>query len=376
MEVDTVVEEHQAFVHPSLSYVAPAIVPTYDQPHPVGGPFPSTVRAGGIVDVKGHEDLYEVNDHCQVRRKRPPGRSPKGWLRPSNLDKVRLCGNGQDTMLNIGRIALRSFFPDMEVKQTINHIDGNHDNWSVMNLEFHTLSENVLHSNGRHRRDMGPAQSKAVQQLDGQTGAIVKTFVSMHAAARETGIALSAVVGAAHKGSRAGGYRWAFVPQPDLPGELWRRLPTPARKELQREYGISDKTLKRMLVSNRGRITTARGIKVRGPSRSETKALSTKPDGKCLLVHVLVFLTFHPLPPDWKRRKELNKVIAHDDKAPLVRVGRYLAYRNWAEDLRYDTQRNNMIESYQHGARAAIRKRKNAQKADNEQAAQKRHRAV
>lgn len=68
----------------------------------------------------------------------------------------------------IHQIVAKSFIPNPESKPQINHKDGNKINNHVLNLEWVTCQENIIHA---HKLGIGgkPKFKKIIQKKDGQT---------------------------------------------------------------------------------------------------------------------------------------------------------------------------------------------------------------
>ena len=108
-------------------------------------------------DIQGFEG-YEVSNKGNVRTKigkktiRNDGRV-RIWnqrvLKPQINTKgyyvVKLYKNGKQYTKTIHRLLMIAFYPE-NVKDTVNHIDGNKKNNNIDNLEWCTYSENMLHA--------------------------------------------------------------------------------------------------------------------------------------------------------------------------------------------------------------------------------------
>ena len=159
----------------------------------------------------------------------------------------------------VHRLVAQAFLPPppSEKHTIVNHIDGDRANNRADNLEWVTPSENIRHSyaTNAERKSGAPKQSKPVLgRRHGSEGEWVE-YESTAAAARALGLD-SGNVSACCRGrlKRTGEYEFKWAPpaedQHDRPGEEWR--------EVQLECGAS------RMVSNLGRVITARGIKTEG----------------------------------------------------------------------------------------------------------------
>lgn len=59
---------------------------------------------------------------------------------------VRLWSNGKTKLLSIYRVKAIAFIPNPENKREVNHLDGNHTNEDLSNLQWTTPKENMKHS--------------------------------------------------------------------------------------------------------------------------------------------------------------------------------------------------------------------------------------
>lgn len=136
-------------------------------------------------DAPGYEGLYEVSDRGNVRR---VGSSTN--LSPEvnhGYHRYNLSKNNQTKHHRAHRLVAAAFLPNPEGKPQINHKNGDKTDNRVSNLEWVTQSENQRHSRRVLQNDCGVG-SKAVVCID--TG---KTYPSISAAARDTGVDISAL---------------------------------------------------------------------------------------------------------------------------------------------------------------------------------------
>ena len=118
-----------------------------------------------------------------------------------------VCGT-QKTFL-IHRLVAFAFIPNPDNKPEVNHIDGNHFNNTVDNLEWVTERENRLHAYRVLNLDMGFGHSlpkKVLRVEDGQV------FDSVRNAAYACGLKDGSNISRCLSGKRqkAGGYHWKY----------------------------------------------------------------------------------------------------------------------------------------------------------------------
>ena len=160
---------------------------------------------------------YEVSNKGNIRSKEY--NDSLGHLRSSKKLKkqVNNCGyeyvilsskEEKHKTLTVHRIVAKTFIPNPEEKEDVNHIDGNKLNNNVNNLEWTTTQENIKK---RYEIGIDGNNYKAVEQrsLDGKE--LYDIFKSSYEAEKITGIARQHI-GACCRGERksAGGYSWKF----------------------------------------------------------------------------------------------------------------------------------------------------------------------
>jgi predicted nucleic acid-binding OB-fold protein len=106
-------------------------------------------------EIKDFEGLYEVSIYGEVRRIAYDDVQSKAKfelpyiLKPSkerfNYLKVTLFKNGKPKIISIHRLVAKTFINNPENKLQVNHIDGNGNNNYYKNLEWCTMSENIIH---------------------------------------------------------------------------------------------------------------------------------------------------------------------------------------------------------------------------------------
>lgn len=106
--------------------------------------------------IKGYEDIYEVSDQGQVRsltrthmvNGRP--RTIQGGIRVpeehvQGYYRVYLYQHNARARHFIHRLVAQAFISNPEEKPIVNHKDRNKENNNILNLEWVTQNENMLH---------------------------------------------------------------------------------------------------------------------------------------------------------------------------------------------------------------------------------------
>lgn len=119
----------------------------------------------------------------------------------------------------VHRLVWTAFYGAIPVGMEINHINGHTDDNTIENLEVVTRSQNERHKythlgyKGAGSGKFGKLNgvSKAVEQIDPNTGAVVARFDSIRIAERETG-ALSSCITLCCQGkqTKSKGYYWRY----------------------------------------------------------------------------------------------------------------------------------------------------------------------
>ena len=276
-------------------------------------------------DVIGF-DKYQVNYVSQVRNKQT-----QQVLKMDHRFRVKLHNaNGQEYRKYIYHLTLQTFFPHIPQNgRIVDHIDENHTNNYINNLQWLTRSQNSRKSNQLRPRNSGAARSKPVEQWSKDGVVRIREFKSTAEAGRETKIAHGNIsVCARGIKPSAGGYVWKFKElesQQDLPNEKWET------NDRLKELLMCHKTR----ISNLGRILTAKGIKTKGNKISGTSGHRMY---RGYLVHQLVWVVWGDNRTVPKHGDEL--VICHDDRIPKDEDGCVL---NAIDHLTLATQSENVL---------------------------------
>lgn len=96
-------------------------------------------------NIDGYDGLYEVSNTGHLRNSR--GRVLTAHAQNSGYMQITLYPKvGPRTKYLMHRLVATTFIPNPDGKPQVNHIDGNKQNNHVSNLEWSTVSENILHA--------------------------------------------------------------------------------------------------------------------------------------------------------------------------------------------------------------------------------------
>jgi hypothetical protein len=260
----------------------------------------------------------------------------------SHKNKYVLAENSINKTYNICHIALASAFPKVKPKETIDHIDNNHTNNHITNLEWMTRSDNSRKGQikaVRLSKQKGGKNGKQVIMLEpdieepkNRNKAIkIAMFRSTYKCAqyiidniiqkdkkptvKSVGTKISKGIKFPHL--RYYGYYFDKF-EIDIKHEEWKVHPKNKNCE----------------VSTHGRIRNSsnKNIYHTYKCRNKTKYTYCGYSGSVKQVHILVWET-------WMGINKENLEIMHDDTAPLKEDG---TYRNWLCDLSLGTKHENI----------------------------------
>jgi hypothetical protein len=285
--------------------------------------------------------LMDNNDGCKIYDAHTEQfyNMPYNWF-------LRITKNHETCRYSIHRLMLMSVFPNTPDNETVDHIDNDHTNNNINNLQWMSRSENSRKGqqsgvektnqnggkNGAHilmkkkHPDFKDDHTKAYTIGTFRSIAVAAAFIKEHYKKDISNKSLESKISRAIKNPSFSVYKFHFeLFNNDLSNEIWKPVPS----EISEDKGY--------LVSSHGRAKNKHGVYVKQfISRYSKKYKYLSINGNHYSVHRLVWMTFLGKIPD-------DKVILHDDLAPLTDEG---CYRNYLEDLRLDSQSENMFEYY------------------------------
>ncbi len=126
---------------------------------------------------------------------------------PTGYVKVRLQNNGETYIFYVHQLVAKTYIPNPNNYDKINHKDFNKHNNTTDNLEWCTDSMNMIH-NAVNK----PETSKKVKQINKDTDEVIKVFDSIKDAAISTGSNNTSIIHCCSgKYNTANGYKWTYA---------------------------------------------------------------------------------------------------------------------------------------------------------------------
>lgn len=297
---------------------------------------PVIIKHFGEEFEKGIREKYEVSSHCRIRNVKTNNMSI------CKKEQYGFFYAGKCKNLRRHRVCLASFYPD-DIPEDINkydvdHIDGNHDNNMLNNLQWLSKSEHskkTMKQTKEKRRSHANLQGKKIMVIkvkgNGNNTLIGKVFISCSEAANFFNVRKSSRICNTIRRDQwlLRSYKLKYIETKLLEGEIFKKL---GNYEL----------------SNKGRIKMMNGKITSGSKLNNTKykKVSIKLNGdnklKQYLLHQLIWIAFNgPIPE--------GKVVMHNDTYNTLDSEGY--ERNWLEDLSLGSQSENMISYHNINAR-------------------------
>lgn len=301
---------------------------------------PVVIIHKGTEFEKGVYNNYEISNFSRIRNK-----NSKTLLSVKN-DSVSIQYNNVEYKFRKYRLCLASFKPEKIptdiTKYHVDHIDNNHLNNHLENLQWispsdhaRKTSESTLHVRKDNVQSLGKRIIVSKVLNNGDTNLLGKVFNSRKCAATYFGYKKSSSISSkiTSKNLVKKKYLLEDVKEGEIEGEIFRDFG---------EYKISNKG---RYLNKYGKICLGSPVKNTRYRKVQLKKIqhlaNTRFENKtCFSVHTLVWMVFHNncMPP-----KE-GYVVMHDDtKNTLDNRG---MERNWAEDLKLGTQKENICSFY------------------------------
>ena len=178
-------------------------------------------------DIPGTDGQYQASTFGRIRSTDKPVWNGKGMAK--HKGRVLKLGFNHKGYLclqkcrnvptqSVHRLIALTFIPNPDNKPQINHIDGNKQNNHVENLEWCTNGENAKHAymiGLNHHSETSGRPKRKVNQIDIQTGKIIKTFNSIAEASYAMCKKKSSNIGGCcrhtHGMKTSFGYKWEFA---------------------------------------------------------------------------------------------------------------------------------------------------------------------
>ena len=162
-------------------------------------------------DVKDYEGLYQVSDRGRVKSLNYHRSDKEKILKQSKHKSgymyAALYKDGERKYYRVHRLVATAFIPNPENYSEVNHLDDNHSNNCVKNLEW--CSSKYNRNYGTRNERASKSTSKSVICVE--TGEVFNSIKEAH---EKTGIVASCISGCVNHKKRyrtARRYHWQFV---------------------------------------------------------------------------------------------------------------------------------------------------------------------
>lgn len=165
-------------------------------------------------DVKEYEGLYQVSNFGRVKSLSRKIKYPNGhihpysekilkeYVTPNGYPSVALGKDGKNTRVSVHRLVANAFIDNPDNLPQINHKDGNKQNNNIENLEWITVSNNILHAIYVLKNRTRPVECI-------ETG---KRYISIKEAAKSAGVDPSYLAKVAKGYAKtSGGFHWKYI---------------------------------------------------------------------------------------------------------------------------------------------------------------------
>ncbi|MCH8625824.1 NUMOD4 domain-containing protein [Lactiplantibacillus plantarum] len=170
-------------------------------------------------DIPGYEGIYQASIYGYVRsvnrivykgRNHTPsqvkGKIITPWLDHSGYLKVDLYRYGKRRCEKVHQMIAKTFIPNPQCKETINHKDENPLNNTVLNLEWMTNKENVNYGTRVQR----VKEKYGYHIIRIAPNGMIDDFFTLHEAEKRTGIPRQSIAYAIKHKTKLKGYIWEF----------------------------------------------------------------------------------------------------------------------------------------------------------------------
>jgi hypothetical protein len=237
--------------------------------------------------IDGYEN-YEVSSFGNVKNLKT-GRILKPYNR-GGYYCVGLCKNSKLLTFNIHRLVAKTFIPNPENKQQVNHKDKNSLNNNLENLEWCSNKENSIHRSNGIKQTTN--QNLEIYRINLNTNEILEKYNSIEDAAKwvmkeklsknfhSARSSISCNIREIYNSSF--GFKWKIVEQNNLENEEWR------------EVIIDEKKIEGYFVSSLGRFKNKKGIIMKDYKPHHSGYIYLRVNVQKYALHRLIAQTFIP----------------------------------------------------------------------------------